>query len=136
MIFPALPISRLFGNQCATNSARRPVLQTLKSTIDKALRTAIEQKRLIRFLYQNKERIVEPHDYGIHKGSIKLLAYQVRGSSSGPLPNWRWIELDAISDIELLDQTFPGRRPTPSGKHHEWDKLFIRVKPAEKADRN
>jgi hypothetical protein len=92
---------------------------------------AIEQKRLIRLRYKNCERIVEPHDYGIHHGSAKLLAYQVGGSSAHRLPNWRWLEQDLISEVRLLDQTFPGGRPTPSGKHHQWDKLFIRVKPAD-----
>ena len=92
---------------------------------------AIEQKRLLRFRYKNRERIVEPHDYGIHKGIIKLFGYQVGGSSSHKLPNWRWAEQNLISDIELLDKTFPGGRPTKSGKHHKWDKLFIRVKPAD-----
>jgi hypothetical protein len=92
---------------------------------------AIEQKRLLRFRYKNRERIVEPHDYGIHKGIIKLFGYQVGGSSSQKLPNWRWAEQNLISDIELLDKTFPGGRPTKSGKHHKWDKLFIRVKPAD-----
>src|SRR5438132_14266809 len=43
---------------------------------------AIEQKRLLRFRYKNRERIVEPHDYGIHNGLIKLFGYQVGGSSS------------------------------------------------------
>ena len=91
---------------------------------------AIEQKRLLRFRYKNRERIVEPHDYGIHNGLIKLFGYQVGGSSSQKLPNWRWAEQGLISNIELLDRTFPGGRPTKSGKHHKWDKLFIRVKPA------
>ena len=92
---------------------------------------AIEQKRLLRFRYKNRERIVEPHDYGIHNGLIKLFGYQVGGSSSQKLPNWRWAEQDLISDIQLLDRTFPGGRLTKSGKHHKWDKLFIRVKPAD-----
>ena len=39
--------------------------------------------------YKEKPRIVEAHDYGIHRGSVKLLSYQVGGSSSGRLPNWR-----------------------------------------------
>lgn len=81
--------------------------------------------------YKDGDRIVEPHDYAIQNGSVKLLGYQVGGSSSGQLPNWRWIEADLISDLQLLDRTFPGGRPTPSGKHHKWDKLFIRVKPAD-----
>ena len=94
--------------------------------------TAIEQRRLLRFRYKDRERIVEPHDYGIHKGLIKLFAYQIAGSSSQKLPNWRWAEQDLISDIQLLDRTFPGGRPTRTGKHQIWDKLFIRVKPAKK----
>jgi len=92
--------------------------------------SAIEQKRLLQFRYKNRERIVEPHDYGLHKGVIKLFGYQVGGSSSQRLPNWRWAEQDLISDLQILDRTFPGGRPTKSGKHHRWDKLFIRVKPA------
>jgi hypothetical protein len=100
--------------------------------IDELLRDAIEKRRLIRLRYRNKERIVEPHDYGVHNGSVKLLGYQVGGSSSGPLPNWRWMELNLISDVRLLNQTFAGGRPTESGKHHQWDQLFIRVKAAEK----
>ena len=94
--------------------------------------TAIEKKRLLRFRYKNRERIVEPHDYGIHKGLIKLFGYQVAGSSSQKLPNWRWAEQDLISNLHLLDRTFPGGRPTKSGKHQKWDKLFIRVRPPDK----
>jgi hypothetical protein len=109
-----------------------PRLQATPS-VDELLRAAIGQRRLIRLLYRNKPRIVEPHDYGIHNGSVKLLAYQVGGSSSGPLPNWRWMDVSSISDVHLLDQIFPGGRPTPSGKHHRWDQLFVRVESAEKA---
>jgi hypothetical protein len=87
---------------------------------------------MIRLLYRNKERIVEPHDYGVHKGVVKLLAYQVSGVSSGPLPNWRWMEVHSISDVHLLNRTFAGGRPTGSGKHHQWDQLFIRVESAAK----
>jgi len=96
------------------------------------LRAAIEQRRLIQLLYRNKVRIVEPHDYGVHNGSVKLLGYQVGGASSGPLPNWRWMDVDLISGIHLLNETFPGGRPTPSGKHHKWDQLFMRVGPPDK----
>ena len=97
--------------------------------IDELLRVAIEQKRLIRLIYKEKPRIVEPHDYGVHNGSVKLLGYQVGGASSGPLPNWRWMEVNLISDVGLLNRNFPGGRPSPSGKHHQWDQIFIRVEP-------
>jgi hypothetical protein len=35
--------------------------------IDELLRKAIELKRLIRFTYKDKPRIVEPHDIGVTK---------------------------------------------------------------------
>jgi hypothetical protein len=93
--------------------------------------TAIEQRRLIRLMYKDRERIVEPHDYGIHNGIIKLFGYQVSGFSSQELPNWRWMEQALMSDVEMLNRHFPGGRSTKSGKHHKWDKLFIRVQPAD-----
>jgi hypothetical protein len=95
--------------------------------------SAIENKRLIRFKYQGKERIVEPHDYGIQKGVARLLSWQVSGESSGRLPGWRWFDVGDMSEFEVLDRTFPGNRDV-SGKHHQWDKIFIRVAPP--ADRN
>jgi hypothetical protein len=54
----------------------------------------------------------------------------VSGRSTRPLPNWLLTKVDEITDLILLDQIFPGGRPTASGKHIEWDVLFIRVKPA------
>jgi hypothetical protein len=106
-------------------------VRTTEANVDELLRAAIEQKRLIRLRYQNKDRIVEPHDYGVQNGSVKLLAYQIAGSSSGKLPNWRWMEASLISEIHLLNQTFPGRRRIPSGEHHKWGELFIRVEAAD-----
>lgn len=92
--------------------------------------TAIEQTRMIRLIYHQKERIVEPHDHGILNGSVQLLGHQVAGSSSRPLPNWLLMKTDEITDLELLDQSFRGGRPTATGKHIKWDELFIRVNPA------
>ena len=93
---------------------------------------AIEELRLLRLLYKGKERIVEPHDYGIQNGVVKLLAYQVGGVSSGRLPAWRSLHESLISDMEILDRTFAGGRDAPSGKHQKWDQLFLRVKPRKK----
>ena len=106
-------------------------MEVPEARIDKLLRAAIQQKRLIQFEYKNKPRIVEPHDYGIHQGEIKLFGYQVGGRSSEPLPNWRWALLNEISDVRMLAQTFPGGRSTLTGKHHKWDQIFIRVEPPE-----
>ena len=72
-------------------------METPEPRVDRLLRTAIEQKRLIRFNYKGKPRIVEPHDYGIHKGSVKLFGYQATAKqkcgvvkvSVRPFPNGR-----------------------------------------------
>jgi len=98
---------------------------------DPLLFTAIENRRMIRFVYHGKDRLVEPHDHGILNSSVQLLSWQVAGRSSRPLPNWLLTKVDEITDLKLLDQTFPGGRPTASGRHIKWDLLFIRVQPAE-----
>lgn len=76
--------------------------------INLVLWQAIEQKRLPRLVYNSRNRIVEPHDYGIHNGIAKLFAYQIGGSSSHKLPAWRRMEEQLISDIEILNRAFPG----------------------------
>jgi hypothetical protein len=96
----------------------------------KVILAAIQQKRQIRFMFDGKERIAEPHDYGVQKGITRLLAWQTGGQSSGPIPNWRWFNVERISGITLLEWTFPGNRPAPSGRHHQWDVLYARVSPA------
>jgi hypothetical protein len=96
---------------------------------DPEILTAIEQTRMIRLMYHDKVRILEPHDHGILNGAVQLLGYQIAGKSSRRLPNWLLMKTNEIVDLEMLDQTFPGGRPTATGNHTRWDKLFIRVKP-------
>jgi hypothetical protein len=98
---------------------------------DPLLCQAIERRRMIRLVYHGKERLVEPHDHGVLNGSLQLLGYQIAGSSSRPLPNWIRMKVEEMAHLEMSEQTFPGGRPTSSGKHLSWDILFIRVKPAD-----
>lgn len=95
---------------------------------DFTLRAAIVQKRLVRFMCKGLERIAEPHDYGIIDGVHRLFFYQVGGASrSGRPVGWRWAILEEMSDLEMLDRTFPGTRPTKTGKHAKWDVLIASV---------
>lgn len=89
---------------------------------------AITSKHLLKFNYHGYERIVEPHVYGVLGGREDLLVFQVSGgSSSGGLPEWRRMSLDEISDIEILKESFPGKRLTPSGKHSSFDRIIQMV---------
>jgi predicted DNA-binding transcriptional regulator YafY len=100
----------------------------IDSKIDRLIRQAIREKRLLRFLYAGKERIVEPHDYGVQNGKVRLLSYQIGGeSNSGTLPAWRWIDVDRLSDIHVEERRFKGSRGPDSTQHHKWDQLYARV---------
>jgi hypothetical protein len=112
-------------NPNSKTGLRLVVSNTLPS-IHAALCDAINTRHLIGFMYQDKPRIVEPHDYGMQNGQARLLSYQTGGQSgSGRLPNWRMFDVNKMSDFKVLDETFPGNRPAK--QHYQWDKLFIRV---------
>lgn len=98
---------------------------------DPLLWLAIERRRMIRLRYHGKERLVEPHDHGVLNRAVQLLGYQIAGSSSRPLPNWILMKVNEMADLQMLEKTFAGGRPTASGKHLRWDILFIRVQPAD-----
>lgn len=75
---------------------------------------AIKLKKIIRFIYEENERIVEPHTYGIHKNTGKevLSAFQIGGySSSGKIPYWRLYVVDKITGLEITGEYFKGPRP-------------------------
>jgi len=95
---------------------------------DRLIRTAIAQRHLIRFQLGGLPRIAEPHDYGDMNGTLRLFVFQVGGESrSGRLPDWRLVSLDNASSFALLERTFPGPRPVPSGHHQKWSRLFASV---------
>jgi predicted DNA-binding transcriptional regulator YafY len=107
---------------------RHPAPAGVDPGVHKLILTAIHERRLLRFTYHGKERIVEPQDYGIQKGIAYLFTFQTAGeSSSSRLPDWRKFAVLSMSNVELLDETFPGSRAVPSQKHQEWDVLFARV---------
>lgn len=105
--------------------------EKVDASLDQKLRQAIETKHLIRFQYKNQERIAEPHDYGVQNGIVRLFCYQVGGRSNGRLPGWRLINVSEMQDCEILDKQFAGNRETPTGAHHHWDEVFVRVAPPE-----
>jgi predicted DNA-binding transcriptional regulator YafY len=100
--------------------------------LDRLIYAAIKDKHLLRFDYKSQERIVEPHDYGIQNGVVRLFSWQVGGHSSGRIPGWRLFDVTDIQNCKMLDRHFAGNREVPSGKHRRWDQVFIRVEPPEK----
>jgi hypothetical protein len=96
--------------------------------MDALIRQAISERRLVQFMYQGYTRIGEPHVYGRNDGVSQLLIYQTGGGSrSGRLPDWRRCDLPQITAFQLMNETFPGSRPNPSGRHSAWDQTFAIV---------
>lgn len=99
--------------------------------VDRILRQAIRERRLIRFWLDGHERIAEPHDYGLRRDAVHILVYQVRGGSkSGGIPDWRLVRLARATDFELLDERFEGGREVPSGDRTAWERVYLRVEPS------
>lgn len=96
--------------------------------MEQTILRAIAERRLLAFTYHQLPRVVEPHVYGVSHNTKQLLAYQLDGASqSGDLPEWRRFTLSGISDLTLLQQTFPGARPHPSGQHSSWQQRIAYV---------
>ncbi len=94
-----------------------------------AIRNAITAKHVIQFTYNGLTRIAEPHVFGIKNGKLELLIFQIAGqSSSGNLPNWRLVELNKIKDLQIINDTFPGKRPTSTGQHVDFSTIIDIVK--------
>ena len=98
------------------------------SEVDRLLRRAMAEKRLVAFSLAGCQRVAEPHDYGLIGGVAKMFFYQVGGvSRSGQPLGWRWAEIAKVSGLRVLDQQFPGSRAIPTGRHHRWDVLYASV---------
>jgi TDG/mug DNA glycosylase family protein len=103
-------------------------LRNSVESVDSLLRTAITGRRLVSFTLDGRPRVGEPHDYGILKGVPTLFFYQTGGeSNSAPPHGWRHAMIDKVSQLRVLDEQFAGSRPSPSGRHTQWDELFATV---------
>ena len=100
------------------------------SGFDVQLRSAIASKRLLQLAYSGALRVSEPHDYGVYKGVLRLLTYQLRaagGHSRNPR-GWRMLDVAKIASCAVLDESFPGSRGEAHRQHYVWDELYARVK--------
>jgi hypothetical protein len=108
-------------------------MRMVDAELNRTLLEAVRARHLLRFRYKDQDRIAEPHDYGVQKGIVRLFCYQVGGRSSKPLPGWRLVDVSEMQDCEIMEQRFAGNREAPSGRHHLWDEIFIRVGPPAKS---
>ena len=74
---------------------------------------AIRTRRLLRFVYDGYERIVEPHLYGVNSAGHEMLTAWLRPghSRTDPQGGWRNYRLDDLSRLQMLPETFDSPRP-------------------------
>jgi hypothetical protein len=87
---------------------------------------AIACKRLLQFIYQNHERVVEPHLLGrASSGHDIVSGYFVRGySESQQEPGWRFYKLNDVTLLSMLDERFPGPREGYDPKDPRMQKVY------------
>ncbi|OYD87644.1 hypothetical protein CDG77_28200 [Nostoc sp. 'Peltigera membranacea cyanobiont' 213] len=111
-----------------TKVSEPPLLNTKVLEVLELIKQAITQKNLIRFYYQDFQRIAEPYILGLKDGVLQVLVYQVGGqSSSGELPDLRRMNLENMLHLQILDETFSSNPPSLSGNHSSWDEILATV---------
>jgi hypothetical protein len=89
---------------------------------------AISQHRLLGFMYGGFYRIVEPYILGVYKTKVQLLCYQIGGqSSSGRLPEWRRMSINEITELQPLNGSFMGARPTKGLSKSPFDRILTSI---------
>ncbi len=78
---------------------------------DELLRTALRERRVVRFRYRGLTRWVQPHALGrLRNGRNALLGWQASGDSrSTPPPGWRTFLLAQIEELRVTYDRFAPR---------------------------
>jgi hypothetical protein len=90
---------------------------------------AIRATRLLRFIYEGYERVVEPHLYGINTQNHEMLScYLVGGwSASASEPGWRNYLVRDMHDIHVLAEPFDGPRAGYNPSDDAFHQVFCRI---------
>ena len=73
---------------------------------------AIRSRRLLRFIYEGYERVLEPHVYGINTQNHEMLSGWLVGgwSATETAPGWRNYIVRDMYDLQALAEDFQGPR--------------------------
>ena len=73
---------------------------------------AIRARRLLRFIYEGYERVVEPHLYGINSANHEMLSAWLIGgwSRTETEPGWRNYLVREMFDVHVLAEPCTGTR--------------------------
>lgn len=90
------------------------------SKVEETVRTAIAERRLLVFRYNDVKRSVQPHILGTDRGGhLSLSGWQIAGTGVG----WRLFHLDHVELLGLSEKRFG--RPAPG--YNPADPSFVTV---------
>jgi hypothetical protein len=95
--------------------------------VNLTIKQAVESHNIIAFWYKGLRRLVEPHTYGINKGTGNedLSAYQIE--CPGELPGWKNFLIDDITQMEVTNGTFAQTRPGYNPNDSKMSQIFARA---------
>jgi len=96
--------------------------------MNKTICSAITQKRVVQFYYEEELRIVEPHCHGLTTaGNDGLRAYQIGGYSSSGNMGWKMYDLGKAKKIQILLDNFKGPRPGYKRNDKGMSKIYCQL---------
>jgi hypothetical protein len=97
---------------------------------------AIRARRLVRFVYDGYERVVEPHLYGVSSANHEVLSgYLIGGwSASEGAPGWRKYLVQQMHDIHALAESFDKPREGYNPQDRQIRQVFCRLEPGARPE--
>ena len=97
--------------------------------MENIIREAIANKQLLKFVYNDKKRVVEPYTFGCsHKGDDTLSAFQIEGgSNSFATPIIIEIMIENIDNLVLLDSKFDSIRDGYNPNDSRMSEIYITI---------
>ena len=90
---------------------------------------AIRARRLVRFIHEGYERLLEPHLYGIDTQNHEMLSgYLVGGwSATETEPGWRTYLVRDMYDLQAVAESFSGPRAGFNPAGARFHQVFCRL---------
>ena len=97
---------------------------------------AVRARRLLRFVYDGYERVVEPHLYGINTQNHEMLGCWLVGgwSRSEAAPGWRNYLVREMADVHVLAEGFDRPREGYNPDDDAFRQLFCRLQGERERD--
>ena len=97
---------------------------------------AIRARRLLRFVYDGYERVVEPHLHGINTAGHEMLSCWLVGGwrRSEAAPGWRNYLVRDMVDVHVLAEGFAGARDGYNPHDDAFRQVYCRVESATEAE--